>query len=724
MAGVQSSLSILFIKMSIDSFDQFFKILFKCLSRLFLGSFLLFKILLSKSGRVGENLAKFVWNGSRTEATGVCFCLNNNIYSISSQAAPKVCSTAAKMEGLRAVCPSTNGGGGTGSEQLITIATSVVFTYQVERSLRGGGVDNTDAQSSSSLDGPLSEWISRRSVNTLTAQLCASDRFFPCLSSLSNTPDLVILSPCNVQDSTCTVTHPNTIVLIHNAQCSVEDLERDTLAALRRDMTSADFVEAVRDRFPYVSSVRLLFTSKDDDHNTTSSSVTDVGSTSDGSGTRREITPAGIIMIVVTGLTLVVALAVLAAWWKDLQQKKNDDTPRKKKRRKARSGILKRSPSSSRRRRSSPVRIGIVARPPRAKVAANDGHDPGGNYLEAGLTWQDYYDNCEANDGTEGSLSSQSILEELEQMSKSELERRTLRVSPLNSSIDSSTVSLPFDEVDPPEIAALHKTKSQPRVRIVGVVAGGGAAAAGIDGDDALGPSEEDDDSGSILLNNYNDTKPAKIAGRHDQASLYAAYGIRSSSKGTNQQLLTASNPCDDDSDAAKAVAPGLIYTDEDSSDDSDTIFPKAPATARATTATSTAAGQDEQSPRYIQGHALDPAVAAASGDDSTLFSSLSLVDGNSTFATMDESQQQQHQPPPPPSLHKDAAAAKNGQASPKQQQQQVHSSNGRHVRFVTNGNNGSSNKNSQQQSDSSRGATWKWAKSNAAWKDAPMVQL
>jgi len=611
------------------------------------------------------------------------------------------------MEGLSSVCPSTNGGASAGSEeaQLLTIATAVDYTYQVEI-LQGGGGDSSGAPPPSSLDEEkLSEWISRRTVNSVASQLCASDRYIPCLVSLSHTQDDpgTTLSPSCFQDSStsrpsiCTVRQPNSIVLKHNAACSAQDLERDTLAALHRDMTSEDFVQAVRDQFPAVSSVRLLLLHDDNNpsggvvdgtsNSSSNTSITDVWSSSNGSSSRQEITPAGIIMVIVTGLTLVAAIAVLVAWWKDRQPDNNDkhhhhqpSTKKKKQPRANRSGILKRLPS--RRRRSSPVRIGIIARPPRTKVAAaaaaaastTEGDVPQyfteESYLEAGLSWHDYYNYC-ANDGTEGSLSSQSILEELEQMSKSELDRRTLRVPSLNSSIDSSTTDPhPDDEVEAPDAAAApHPTKNVPLVRIVGVIAGGQSGNDHDDDDDddecarrdeALGPSEEedddddddDDDSDTNVLNNYDATT---------MPSFYASYDIRSNNKAANQKLHTTTpspggGGDDDESDPAKAVAPGLIYADDTSSDGSDTILPKPPALVR--TAVTTARQKQEQGPRYIQGHALDPAVAAA-----TLFSSFSLLD--SSLLTADEPQQT-------PSLHKAAAAAAattGGQANPKQKQ-------------------------------------------------------
>ena len=230
-----------------------------------------------------------------------------------------------ELAGLRALCSSTGASTNVDqlTEQVVTMATSVLYTYEVEieRAAEGGGSTTT-----LSSQDELAEWIAIRALDAVTSNLCATDTF-SCLYSLTHSADLVQLVPCT--PDTCAVVHPNTLTLQHNADCAEFDLEHAALVAVQSFMTNPSVLQDLQQQFPTVAGMRLLW----DEGNASkvSNSLTDDTTAS----LHRQITPAGIAMLVVTGVTLVAAIAVLVVWrgdwWHQQRQPKLHQSSRKSK---------------------------------------------------------------------------------------------------------------------------------------------------------------------------------------------------------------------------------------------------------------------------------------------------------------------------------------------------------------------------------------------------------
>lgn len=230
------------------------------------------------------------------------------------------------------------------------------------------------------------DWIPALTLNQAALQLCN----IPCVLSLAvNLQGNVSGASCHDEAETSSTPHlcvdyTNKLFVQHTNICSSETVSQSTLNSLKEIMESSNFAEMLRDEHPMINKMELLDHADDQfvrESNTSYSS-------------RREITPEGVAVVVFTALTLMMMIFVLLVWWK----------------------------------KSLCIKIVANAKCWREK-RNNENHLEPKTKLYIG----------HIADGTDGSISSQSILEELEQLSKSELDRRTLRVEsyPISQSIRS-----------------------------------------------------------------------------------------------------------------------------------------------------------------------------------------------------------------------------------------------------------------------------------------------
>ena len=476
--------------------------------------------------------------------------------------------------GLRFVCPFTNGASNEDlDQQVVTLVTSVVYTYQVESFHES--VAEISSEIATASQSEISEWITSRTLNGVASELCdppasqASTTTFSCLSSLTHSAGSVELLPCT--SDTCAAVHPNILTLKHNADCTSDLLEHATLLAVQTAMSDPILLRDLRQQFPMVASMRMVLGEEDTNRNKN-------GSTSEAP-LERGITPAGLIMLVVTGIMVLAAIVLLFAWWRDLREQKHPNSRHSRKNNAKRKGHQRKSHLTTTNRKSS--KREAIGEPPartqqsylvQTKACTTNGQpeviDPEICYLtEEGfsealspredhrpvlgaLPWQhrrfDLYtiDDCTEEDA---SLSSQSILEELEQLSKEELERRTLRVPSqvgcMSSSSSSSTSRGRWDVEATPPAGLDTKIKTH-----------------------TVSPPLHPDDESTVV---HSSTQQQQVRILYLIARSADEVLDEDADNGSNQAVLTF---------AEQAPIPSLLSTDDedeclDSSDDSETSF-------------------------------------------------------------------------------------------------------------------------------------------------------
>jgi len=333
------------------------------------------------------------------------------------------------------ICPAQQGGA-----ELISLVTVVEYAYRVETNL-----DDlwSNTQESSMAQADLSQLISSLILESVSGPLCG----IPCILSLSQHPqEGDRFTSCTESSSSSQANcfeHPNTLHLRHSDDCSEEELQRVTAATLDVAVGLSGFTTTVQESFPAVTRVSGLG-SEDKDEQPSSF-------TSTSSSRQEQLTTSGIIMVVFTGVALLMALVLLLTWWRDKRTFSSGGKTNRA------TGLKKTKKGSS-------------------KVPHDVDEE---SYLEANLLRDIKSDNavkeehsslCCTEEGDGSSLSSKSILEELQQMSENELGWRTLRVNSL-STATSSTPDFPDDEVSLVEVD--RNARGKQHVRIVGVVKDG-----------------------------------------------------------------------------------------------------------------------------------------------------------------------------------------------------------------------------------------------------------
>lgn len=338
--------------------------------------------------------------------------------------------------GLTTICPAQQG-----AAELISLVTVVNYAYRVETY-----TDDlwSNDQESSMAQADLSQLISSLILESVSGPLCG----IPCILSLSQHPqEADRFTSCTESSSSSQANcfeHPSTLHLRHTDDCSEEDLQRVTSATLDVAVGLSRFTTTVQESFPAVTRVSGLGSENKDEQPSSIPSTSSSG--------QEQITTGGIIMVVFTGVALLMALVLLLAWGRD-------------KRTSSAGGKTNRATGLKKTKKGG------------SKVPHDIDEE---SYLEANLLRDTNPDNVvkeELNcsltcteEGDGSSLSSKSILEELQQMSELELGRRTLSVQS-TSSATSSKPDFPDDEVSLVEVD--RNAMGKQHVHIVGVVKDG-----------------------------------------------------------------------------------------------------------------------------------------------------------------------------------------------------------------------------------------------------------